>query len=269
MKAFVALLVFTSGYIYGQQDIKIVSEGKTGGFVLFASNEAHCPMSLLLKLKLENLEEGEGRLDVYVIPARSDKFKLLELDVINSKKKSTYSSTEEYNYGNILQEKYDEEHAYQLPFRKGDRFTFFQGYNGNASHQNINALDFTMPEGTEILAARGGVVVKVVEGNTEFCPDEVCKKFNNYILIYHSDGTMAEYTHIQKEGALVNVGDVIEAGDFIARSGNTGWTTGPHLHFVCFLQRMASRRTVPTKFLVEDGKQAVLLEEKSSYRRGY
>ena len=263
------LLVLIYAPLHGQQNVKVISENKEGGFILFASNDAFCPMSVSLGLRLENLEEGEGLQELYVVPARTDKFKLLELDVKNPKKKSTFSSSIRYNMGNTSQEKFDEGHGYLLPFRKGMKFMVFQGYNGKASHQNESALDFTMPEGTEILASRDGIVVKVEEGNTKSCPEEACKQYNNYVIIYHADGTMAEYTHIRKVGALVSVGDKVKAGDPIAFSGNIGWTTGPHLHFVCFLQRMESRSTVPTKFLIDDGKKAVLLEEKSSYTRGY
>ncbi|MGB8169537.1 MAG: M23 family metallopeptidase [Chthoniobacteraceae bacterium] len=42
---------------------------------------------------------------------------------------------------------------------------------------------------------------------------------------------MGEYLHLQKNGVLVKVGDEVQAGDLVARSGNTGCSTGPHLHF--------------------------------------
>jgi len=92
-----------------------------------------------------------------------------------------------------------------------------------------------MPENTDVLAARDGIVIQVVQNNTEGCPKEECKKFGNYILVYHPDGTFAEYVHIKFNGSKVKEGDSIKKGDIIGYSGNTGWSAGPHLHFDCFL----------------------------------
>ncbi len=64
--------------------------------------------------------------------------------------------------GDITIKKYDTSFAYDLPFQKGKLFRVYQGYNGVFSHQNEKAIDFTMPEGTEILAAREGMVVQIV-----------------------------------------------------------------------------------------------------------
>ncbi|MDZ4715717.1 MAG: M23 family metallopeptidase [Cytophagales bacterium] len=260
-------LLFFSTQSRTQSDVTLSSENKEGGFILFARNDAYCPMSVAVTVQLENLQQGDGKQDLYVVPARTEKFRLMDLNVIDPKKKAKFGTRVKYNRGNTNQHTYEEGHAYQLPFERGKNFMVFQGYNGEASHRGINALDFTMPEGTEIFAARGGTVISVEAGNSRSCPEEECKKYNNYIVIYHSDGTMAEYTHLRKEGALVKVGDVVKTGDRIGYSGNTGWTTGPHLHFVCFLPRMDSRETIQTKFLVDDGMRAVLLEEKSSYSR--
>ncbi len=54
---------------------------------------------------------------------------------------------------------------------------------------------------------------------------------NNLINVKHDDGTEAQYVHLTLNGALKNEGDSIVQGEVIALSGNTGKTTGPHLHF--------------------------------------
>lgn len=254
---------------YAQQDLKIFSEKKNNGYILYASNNAFCPVSVSLDLDLTNLSFKGGQQKVFVIPERANKWKLGELDVLFRNEMYRYSFRFHFNLGDINKVEYDTAYQYDLPYLKGERFRVFQGYNGALSHQNENALDFGMPEGTEIAAAREGIVIKVVENNTESCPQEECKKFNNYITVYHSDGTMAEYTHIKYNGSTVEVGDRIKKGDLIGYSGNTGWSSGPHLHFICFLPGLEKRRSIRTRFKIDDGSKAEYLEEKVIYLRDY
>jgi hypothetical protein len=126
-----------------------------------------------------------------------------------------------------------------------------------------------MPEGTQIRAARGGVVIAVVQQYNENCLRDECKKMANYILIYHSDGTIADYSHIQYNGASVAVGDTVKKGDIIAISGNTGYTRGPHLHFICFLPDFEKRRGLETKFRIGNGTSSAYLRENKGYKKNY
>jgi murein DD-endopeptidase MepM/ murein hydrolase activator NlpD len=67
----------------------------------------------------------------------------------------------------------------------------------------------------------------------------------NFIRILHDDGTMALYAHLREEGALVRVGQRVRAGQQIGLSGNTGFTTGPHLHFVIQVNRGMKLESLP------------------------
>ncbi|GAA4021216.1 hypothetical protein GCM10022409_01030 [Hymenobacter glaciei] len=126
-----------------------------------------------------------------------------------------------------------------------------------------------MPEGTEIVAAREGVVVQIEKNNTESCPREECSKFNNYIIIMHSDGSFARYAHIRYNGTSLSVGGTVKKGDIIAYSGNVGWSSGPHLHFVCFLPGFGKGNSLETKFRVDEGGNAVLLQPGNFYSKAY
>ncbi len=53
----------------------------------------------------------------------------------------------------------------------------------------------------------------------------------NYVCIYHADGTVANYAHLNTKGVVVKEGDFVNQGQLIAYSGNTGYADGPHLHF--------------------------------------
>lgn len=103
-----------------------------------------------------------------------------------------------------------------------------------------------MPNGTQILAARGGMVIGVEDGYAT-----VGLK-GNFILIQHDDGEISGYFHIQKNGVLVDDGDFVKQGQPIALSGMTGQTILPHLHFVVFNSDQSE--SVPITFQdVEDG----------------
>jgi murein DD-endopeptidase MepM/ murein hydrolase activator NlpD len=181
--------------------------------------------------------------------------------------KMSYSTLS--NYGDHNLESYDEDYIYDLPYKSALKFKIEQGYNGKFSHKNENSLDFKMPVGTEVAAIREGVVVKVVDNYKRGCGKEECKKYNNFIIVYHPDGTFAEYTHIQQNGAKVAAGERISKGQVIALSGNVGWSTGPHLHLMVYKQHMTKRETLQTRFRTGRGDTIEYLTEKSEYVREY
>jgi len=266
---FLWLLVIFPVTVIAQPEIQINAETINGNIVLYTENTENYPVSISLELTLENLKSDKEQEKVFVIPEHSTHYRLIQLNKIEKTRNSTYSLKFTSVPGNVNLSAWDSSYQYDLPYKKGQGYLLFQGYNGHFTHQNENALDFEMPEGTEILAAREGVVVKVVQNNTESCPEKECEKFNNYILIYHSDGTFALYNHIRYNGAAVKQGDKINKGDMIAYSGKTGWATGPHLHFECYLPAWKHRKTIMTAFRIEDGSAFEYLKEGKTYRRRY
>jgi murein DD-endopeptidase MepM/ murein hydrolase activator NlpD len=116
-----------------------------------------------------------------------------------------------------------------LPYPVGESYYINQANCSGYGHSGFwnYGYDFSMPIGTIITAARGGTVGWARDG----CPDgnTGC---TNLITIIHEDGTVALYSHLTMGGVLVKSGELVEAGDTIAKSGNTGNTGGlPHLHF--------------------------------------
>ena len=151
---------------------------------------------------------------------------------------------------------HDDDHLYALPYASGRSYRILQGFGSRFSHTGLEqyAIDFDMPEGTPVHAARGGVVAEVVERHSKGCWRSGCGKFANYIVILHSDGTTGEYYHLQKNGALVEAGDSVAQGQRIGYSGNTGNTALPHLHFAVY--RASSRgetQSIPIRFQSADG----------------
>ena len=134
-----------------------------------------------------------------------------------------------------------------------------QGWNGRFSHQNQYALDWGMPEGTFVLAVRGGVVVETHADASEGGSDPARRDTFpvNAIYIRHADGTVGGYLHLMPAGVDVLVGQTVATGQIIGRSGNTGYSTGPHLHFEVQAPLDAQHLTTfPVQFQVEGGSAA-------------
>ena len=267
--SFIFSFLFLIGVSQNKTEIIIDREQTNDGVILYVTNNESCPVSTAFNFDLENLKSSFDEEQILVIPEKAQRFKIAELKAIDRRKGWRFSYDYQANLGDINVSEYDADHVYELPYNKGNSFIINQGYNGSTSHKNENAFDFNMPEGTEILAARGGLVVKVVQDNTQAGFKEEYKKYNNYIIIYHSDGTFASYAHIQFNGARVKEGDVVNPGDLIALSGNVGYTTGPHLHFACYLPGMDKPQTLATKFKTGTGQNAEYLQEKESYYKNY
>ena len=133
----------------------------------------------------------------------------------------------------------------------GSGRAFCAGYNfgGGFSHgdeQNRYALDFAADIGTVVVAARAGTVMQVESDFSK--AGLVQEKYGgraNFVRILHDDGTMALYAHLATNGVHVRVGQRVSAGQQIGLSGNTGFTTGPHLHFAVQANRGMRLMSIP------------------------
>jgi len=239
------------------------------GYVVFANNNEFAPVSVEINLDLHNMESTEGNNRIFVIPAKTQKHEITRLKIIDRQKNSNFHINSLSGLGDHTQTKYDYEYPYDLPYDSGKTYKIMQGYDGHLSHRHQRALDFNIPSGGRILAARGGIVVQVEDRNSKSCGQPRCNKFNNYVRIYHDDGTFAEYTHIKRGSSKVRKGDRVEKGQHIAACGKVGWSTGPHLHFEVFLMNMDKKVTVPTKFKIAENLPPQELVEKESYSKNY
>jgi murein DD-endopeptidase MepM/ murein hydrolase activator NlpD len=128
---------------------------------------------------------------------------------------------------------HDDGYLYRLPYGDDVSFPIIQGYGAKLTHRGAErfTLDFGMPVGTPVHAAREGVVVLVEDAHDFGCAREECGRFANFVVVLHSDGTTGEYFHLERGTVQVRVGEPVERGQWLARSGNTGYSTAPHLHF--------------------------------------
>ncbi|MFA5841583.1 MAG: peptidoglycan DD-metalloendopeptidase family protein [Candidatus Paceibacterota bacterium] len=112
-----------------------------------------------------------------------------------------------------------------------------QVYNG----MGHNGIDFGVSPGTVIKSAANGIVVDT--GNT----DTQCYgvSYGKWVLVRHSNGLSTLYAHLSL--IKVSPGDGVERGDTIAYSGNTGYSTGPHLHFTVYASQ-AVHVSGPTEY---------------------
>ena len=133
-----------------------------------------------------------------------------------------------------------------------------QSFNGKFSHSrrdNRYAVDISMPVGTKITAVKEGLVIHTKD---DYAHSGISSPFffdkANLVEILHDDGTFALYGHLLLGGVHVKVGDKVSAGQVIGLSGNTGYSTGPHLHFVIRYNDNGKTSAVPFKFLQTDNK---------------
>ena len=118
---------------------------------------------------------------------------------------------------------------YHLPYKKGETYLVIQGNSTGFCHSAFwrFGYDFDLDIGTEVYCARSGRVLFMSESAADGDSNST-----NLITVEHNDGTVALYSHLTKNGSFVEIGDLVNRGQRIGLSGNTGNTGGiPHLHF--------------------------------------
>ncbi|HVF35096.1 MAG TPA: peptidoglycan DD-metalloendopeptidase family protein [Candidatus Saccharimonadia bacterium] len=145
------------------------------------------------------------------------------------------------------------DYGYAVPLPLDSRFEIHQGFGGRFSHadaQSFHAVDLAVDEGTPVLAARTGTVMQIEEDFDGAGLDaERFAARANHVRIVHEDGTMAVYAHLKLESVVVGVGQFVREGQKIGLSGNTGFSSGPHLHFAIQVNGGLELKTVPFRFV--------------------
>ncbi len=237
---------------------------KAGGFEFEAENLNPYTVTMSIDFELLNNLKPSGKIPLFIeVPGRSKK-KVLELSRISSELPVDYRSSYGWVRGSAFAVHQDS-YVYKFPFSPGAVVNVSQGYNGETTHKGLSAyaVDFPVPVGTPIYAAREGVVVGSEGSNNFGGVGAEYRQYANYIIIEHSDGTMGNYYHLKQGGAVAVIGQKVSKGELIGYSGNTGYSSGPHLHFsVSKVDPISMRRAMNIPIKMQSAEGIVTLPHK-------
>jgi len=235
-----------------ERQVRVIVWKKDGVDNVYVRNDLYAPVEVELAFAgVKNASGVPGRSIRKVIPTRSS-VRLAQLSATDTQRPLVYTPKLTYALGDPAGASVAG-YSYPFPWRGGP-FRISQGANGPYSHfgpRSRYAIDIAMPEGTPIIAARRGVVVKTENRQDGRGTDAS----GNFVRVLHDDGTMGVYLHLKKGSVSVREGQKVETGSPLALSGNTGNSTGPHLHFV--IQRNTGMGLVSIPYQFKQSVQAL------------
>lgn len=244
--------------IGSRNSVMIIAETTPKGGVVFEAENLN-PYRVTLTLDIASISNLSStvRLPLSIELAGYSKKSVLELVRLDSTKLVNYQASYGWVRGSSVV-RHNDDYLYTLPFAKGTGVYVSQGYNGGLSHKGLTAyaIDFPLPVGTPVYAAREGIVVGAEGSNSLGGASPEYRRYANYVIIEHDDGTMGNYYHLRQGGTAVKIGEKVKKGQLIAYSGNTGYTSGAHLHFsVSTVDPVSMRRpmNLPVKIQTAQG----------------
>ncbi len=229
-----------------------------GRLQLTGSNGYHAPVELVLGIEsmTNAVPPGPEQPLRFVLPARGQA-DLFALQPSGPAVQPAMSYRYTWVMGDPLSE-HRPEQPYRVPFAVATGFPVSQAFPDAITHSTPDsryAVDITVPIGTGIYAARGGTVFDVTSTNFEGGTDPKNAAAANLVYILHDDGTYAVYAHLNWNSIRVRPGDVVSRGQYIADSGNTGFSSGPHLHFAVLRNRGMGVESLPFVFEGANGSE--------------
>jgi len=244
--------------------VHVVKEENAREATLYVRNGRPVDVTISFKFTWENAEVDQDCAAFVVRPNE-----LVRVCRITSRIRNMpwrYSFEWRYKLGNMTA-RHDDAFIYRLPFEEGKRVVVTQGFGGKFSHHGGSrySIDWRVPEGTPIHASREGTVVAVESQHSEGGPTPEFKEKANYVIVLHEDGTLGQYLHLEKDGVAVRVGERILEGGLIGYSGNTGFSTVPHLHFNVYKPKDGlETESIPIRFKTGEG-AGIALEQGKEY----
>jgi murein DD-endopeptidase MepM/ murein hydrolase activator NlpD len=207
-----------------------------------ARNNGPAPIWVRVNVKdAENLIADRPWPIAAVVPA-GEQITLVTLRAANPARAFRFGLVTAFSLGDPTAQ-HDRAARYRMPYADGLSFPISQAPGTRpTTHTTLgsaNAVDFTMPSGTPIVAARAGIVVDIDLSHTNGGQDTALMDKANVVQLLHPDGTLGLYAHLKPGTPLVTMGQRVRLGEQIGWSGNTGFSSGPHLHFAV-LKNVAS-----------------------------
>jgi murein DD-endopeptidase MepM/ murein hydrolase activator NlpD len=231
--------------------VKVTAEQQGNKHVLMAKNEGRAPVQVFVSLtESTNLSARPALPLTRVIgPGRTEQ--LAEFSSANGVSGYSFRFRTTWQLGDP-KAVHDARAVYRLPFENGKRYMVSQAPGGplmtHTTASQRDAIDIVMPEGDAVVAARSGIVIENLRPFDTGRMEPYFYDKANVVRILHDDGTWADYAHLLKYTANIVPGQRIEAGVEIGLSGSSGFSGGPHLHFVVQKNDDGKVVSVPVQF---------------------
>lgn len=246
-----------------QGRICVASEQSAGAVTLTVHNRDVGDATVTLEARLENMRADRPLPVTLVVPGQASRM-AARISVVQAGQPWRWSYSWRFLPGS--RDARPDGTLYRLPYAAGVTYRVLQGYGGAYSHRGElhYAIDFDLPEGTPVHAARGGLVVGTRADSTAGGASPSFKDQANYVRVRHADATIGEYLHLRPGGVSVRRGQQVGTGELLGYSGNTGYSTRAHLHFHVSRPIDGTRwETLPVRFAIKGA--PVTLEEGRSY----
>ncbi len=228
----------------------------TGEVEVSAANSSYIPYTVSLSFPHLSGTYTVNDSTVYNTIAYHGNNKLLTLIPVSENQPISFS----YRYTTHIGDyriKPDTNYVYLMPLNEGKstRLNTLRAIRTNKTtgqEETVNiGVTFSTNVGDTVVAARSGVVVEAIDTVT-LKEEHRATDAENFVRIYHQDGTLAQYKLFRQRGVFVEAGDTVYAGQIIGVAGGENYKIGSHLRFSLYIPDEEFIPVLPTLFLGAD-----------------